>query len=178
MHEGLTFERKNELNHILKGFNNIFTINYDWNLEMITGRNVMHLHDQFDRLNPQFIIVSKLNFYQTQVLKLENPVTPENSHMYSNALMGFCGSHKNHIMKIFNSIKSDEYQTKEFTEITGIIYLAGMSPNNDEHIWDIIRKNSKIDEVVYYYHSVEDKKIAENSCYDLDIQCKPISDLW
>ena len=58
--------------------------------------------------------------------------------MYSNAIMGFCGTKKERIMRIFNNVQTDEYPTKDFMDISDTISMAGISPNNGEHIWNLI----------------------------------------
>lgn len=167
-----------ELKQILNQYDNVFTVNYDWNLEKISGKEVKHLHGQFDRLNPQFIAGTILAVYRSQVLGLENLVNHSNAHMYSNAIMGFCGAEKERIMGIFNNVQTDEYPTKDFMDISGMISMAGISPNNDEHIWNLIKSNSKISKIIFYYHSNTDREMAEKSWSGHAIEYRPVSKLW
>lgn len=178
LYQNLPDRRFQKLKQILSRYDNIFTVNYDWNLEKISGKEVKHLHGQFDRLNFQFVIGSKLEVYRSKVLGLDYPVDESNKHMYSNAIMGFSGTEKERIMEIFNNIESDEYPTKEFMDISGTISMAGISPNNDDHIWNLIRNNTKINRIIFYYYSDKDRETAEKSWTASAIECRHISELW
>lgn len=171
-------DRAEELKKVFAGFDEIYTVNYDWNIEKIAGKEVGHMHGQFDRLNTQFIPETKMGDYRENILYLKNPVDDTNRHMYCNAIMGFCGAEKERIMKIFNSFESDEYPTQRFKAITGTICLAGISPNNDEHIWQLIRGNSNISEIIFYYHSDKDRSIAERYIVDPRVRYENVDNLW
>lgn len=54
LYMNLSDERKLELHNSLNNFDNIYTINYDWNIEKIANTKVKHLHGQFDQRNQQF----------------------------------------------------------------------------------------------------------------------------
>lgn len=54
LYMNLSDERKLELHNSLNNFDNIYTINYDWNIEKIASTKVKHLHGQFDQRNQQF----------------------------------------------------------------------------------------------------------------------------
>lgn len=51
------------------------------------------------------------------------------------------------------NLKMRLYPMKEFKAVQGEIHLLGISPFNDEHLWNAIINNSSIYEIVYYYHS-------------------------
>lgn len=178
IYKKLSDTRMQELKRILNQYDNVFTVNYDWNLEKISGKAVKHLHGQFDRLNSQFVIGSKLEEFRSNILGLDYPVNEANKHMYSNAIMGFCGAEKERIMGIFNNIESDEYPTKEFMNISGTISMAGISPNNDDHIWNLIRTNTNINRIIFYYYSDKDRETVEKSWNASAIECRPVSELW
>ena len=178
LYRNLTDRRFRELKRTLNHYDNIFTVNYDWNLEKISAKEVKHLHGQFDKLDSQFISGTVFERVRSGIFRLENPVDSSNKHLYSNTIMGFCGADKENIMKIFNSIESDEYPTKKISDISGTISIAGISPNNDEHIWNLIRNNTEIDKVIFYYYSDKDKEATEKSWGVSEMECRHVSEIW
>lgn len=60
---------------------------------------------------------------------------------------------------------------KDFKNISGEIHLLGISPSNDEHIWDSILKNSQITKIVFYYNSERSRKTIEGMFNDKRIEC-------
>jgi hypothetical protein len=82
-------------------FSNIFTVNYDTNLEKLVPKKVYHLHGSFnvfdDTYNPNTIVgyLAKQKGNQTTYISgLE--------HLYCNAIMGFSGEYKMSIMKVYS----------------------------------------------------------------------------
>ena len=73
---------------------------------------------------------------------------------------------------------NDEYYYNEFKNLEGTMCLAGMSPNNDGHIMRLIFENKDINKVIFYYHSENDKKTAEDLYGRRGIICKSVSELW
>lgn len=179
LYVSLTGERKKELNNALNQFNDIFTVNYDWNIEKVTERNVKHLHGQFNRLNPQFKSGTTVN-----AIAISQGITyaarEEDLHLFCNAIMGFSGTLKEETINIFNNLEADkdEYPIQDFKNLTGTLCLAGISPNNDDHIMKLIFENDKINEVIFYYHSKKDKDCAEALYGNQGIICKSVSELW
>lgn len=54
-------------------------------------------------------------------------------------------------------IEFDEYYgTEEFKSIKGSLSIVGLSPNNDSHIFDLLKTNDDLSNVTYYYHSKSD----------------------
>lgn len=74
------------------GFDNIFTLNYDNNLEMLTRKTVFHLHGDFsvpaDSENP----ITAQGF--CRINNGQSVVTPGFSHCYCNALLNYSGELK------------------------------------------------------------------------------------
>lgn len=79
--------------NVLNKYDNIFTINYDSNLDKIANKQVYHLHGNFDTLQDRFIPSTVLGYINShsnrQVTYLENL-----KHSYSNAVLGFSGDEK------------------------------------------------------------------------------------
>ena len=55
-----------------------------------------------------------------------------------------------------------EYYFDRFENITGELWVIGMSPNNDYHIINLIKRNPNITEVRFYCHSDNEKKVVQN----------------
>lgn len=77
----------------LIGFENIFTTNYDANIELATRKPVFHIHGRFDQ---------KSDVYKERSLRNQLPDAPIRSisvdesyyYLYSNALTTHCGAYK------------------------------------------------------------------------------------
>lgn len=179
LHRIVSEERKKELYNVLNRFNNIFTVNYDWNIEKISKRDVKHLHGQFDCLNPQFKPGTTLNVIAT-LRGITYTGSKEDSHLFCNAIMGFSGALKKEIINNFINLEADkdEYPIQEFKNLTGTLCMAGISPNNDDHIMKLIFENEEINKVIFYYYSKKDKECAEALYKNQGIICKPVSELW
>ena len=77
----------------LKTFDNIFTTNYDSNLESVTGKKIYHIHGQFDRLSETYNSSSFRNHLNDNPLEgIKNE--PEYQYLHSTALSTYCGDYK------------------------------------------------------------------------------------
>lgn len=82
-----------ELAAFLKTFDNIFTTNYDSNLESVTGKKIYHIHGQFDRLSETYNPSSFRNHLNDNPLEgIMNE--PEYQYLHSTALSTYCGDYK------------------------------------------------------------------------------------
>ena len=83
----------------LLGFDNVFTLNYDNNIEDLIKRNVFHLHGDFrtpaNSENPQTLIG------YMRLDSGENVVIPQFEHCFCNALFDYDGEHKYDIAYAF-----------------------------------------------------------------------------
>lgn len=204
-----------------KNFDNIFTLNYDNNLERLTKRPVYHLHGDFSVLADSENINSVIGFIRQKESK--RVVIKGLEHCYCNALLDYSGKLKlekakrNHdiiiktnelleqqnnkdefeknLLKIkevnFEEYKrittkienpnlkmASEYYFNEFEDIKDELYIIGMSPNNDGHIFNIINNNKKLNKIYFYYYSDWERKyIEENFSSDL-YECRDVSKLW
>ena len=75
-------------------------------------------------------------------------------------------------------LSMNTYPMKKFRSIQGEIDLLGISPFNDEHIWNAIIDNNYITSIVYYYHSDEAKKEMQDHFSDTRICYLPDKDFW
>lgn len=206
-------------------YDEIFTVNYDKNIEMISGCQVKHLHGDFETLLDQYDESTPIGAYYKKIGK-PNPASKSNSHIYSNCIMGFSGVYKEHIIDVMDngqlgadsillkyncglisdeklselkkskndndrlafgiieavidnpSLKMHTYPMKDFKNISGEIHLLGISPSNDEHIWDSILKNSQITKIVFYYNSERSRKTIEGMFNDKRIECVSKDLFW
>lgn len=140
----------------LNRFNNIFTTNYDYNLESILGRSerICHLHGEFSKLAPEYSNISL--YYQqhkAECDKLISKMIPGIEHCYSDAVMSWSWLDK------YGELIEPETKYKEslFKSISGQLEVVGLAPANDEHLFILINTNPKIKSVVYYYLNDEDR---------------------
>lgn len=227
IHENIKTTKKDRLQSLFSQFDNIFTVNYDCNIEMIAEKPVYYLHGDFNTLHDQYNAETLIGRMYLEK-GIPNPVTDDTKQIYCNGIMGFTGSFKENvidtfkygsfgleqIMKKFNKglsiedekqieqmrTSSDErlkfaygiIQTKRkfpqltfhqypcniFREISGEISIVGLSPNNDDHIWKMIKENSQIHKIVYYYKSGQDKNAIDDLYSDMNIVTFSIDQLW
>lgn len=83
----------NGLAVFLKSFDNIFTTNYDSNLESVTGKKIYHIHGQFDRLSEIYNPDSFRNHLNDNPLD-GIPNEPAYQYLHSTALSTYCGDYK------------------------------------------------------------------------------------
>jgi len=199
------------------GFDNIFSLNYDCNLEALTGKDVLHLHGNYsvlaDSENPDIVE----GYIRQQAGQLV--VIDEFRHCFCNALLDYSGELK--FRRALNIKKcaaemdrwlelsgrdeaeykkqiallkgKDEYAFKfvstyvqnptlkvgtdyhfeALSNLEGELYIIGLSPNNDSHIFRCINE-SKLEKVWFYFFSEKDKIISVTKPYEP--LC--VEDLW
>lgn len=203
-------------------YDEIFTLNYDNNIEHLMGKNVFHLHGDFsvlaDSENPNTV-----NGY-IRNKEGKTVVIPGYEHCYCKALLNYSGKLKlkkaeeNHQLIVeydknykdeylqndnyinwLNSLKvsdensykiimtkikhpelkaASEYYFENFKDIKDELHIIGLSPNNDDHIFNLIRNNKNIKRVIYYYYSQHEKEyIDKNFPQDIFIS-KSVESLW
>lgn len=77
----------------LQGFDNIFTTNYDSNIESCSGKEVYHIHGQFDKLSEVYNPSSFRN--QLSDNPLDGIAYDEKyNYLHSTALSTYCGEYK------------------------------------------------------------------------------------
>lgn len=75
------------LAQVLPRYDDVFTLNYDWNLERYCAAG-NHLHGQFDMLAPEFDSESSFSLNNPNKCR-SNIVVPGYEHMYCNAIMSW-----------------------------------------------------------------------------------------
>lgn len=140
----------------LSRFSNIFTTNYDCNLENTLGNTdkVCHLHGEFGKLALEYDVTSL--YYKAHKATCDALISkkvPNMDHIYSDAIMSWSW-----LDKYGELIEPDTKSKKElFKSISGQLEIIGLAPANDEHLFLLINNNPKIKSVVYYYLYDEDR---------------------
>lgn len=217
----LYLKMSKEAKRFLNSFDNLFTLNYDNNVEKLIKKEIFHLHGDYSVLanseNPNNV----QGYLRTQTGT--TIVTTGMEHCHCNALLNYSGRLKYHIAKQFedlleastefssryendpnfvrdiNALKNQKpfefemimtkiknpelnmatnYHFRDFEKIQGELYIVGMSPNNDGHIFDLIINNKMISKVYFYYFSDKERLFIENM-YPADLfECLSVQDLW
>lgn len=202
-------------------YDDIFTLNYDNNIENLIKKQVFHLHGDFSVLTESENPETVLGYIRTK--NKESVVVKGMEHCFCNALLNYSGELKykdatelyNMIVKsndfvqkcrLSDSLLADLYKLKEtnpleyqiittiiehpelaigteyyfdkFNSISGELHIIGMSPNNDNHIFNLILNNKSIQKVVFYYFSDDEKKYIETNYSNDLFVCKSVKDLW
>jgi len=154
----------------LSSFTNVFTINYDGNLDKYRD-DVNHLHGEFSKLAAEYDETSDYSI--TNPEKCKAPlVVPGFEHVYSNTIMSWYWLEK------YGEWLGNEsvFGADKFKAMQGKLEIIGMSPCNDEHLFLMIN-NSKITSVDYYYHS-EDDRLRMQQKIQKKMTFKKVDKLW
>ncbi len=140
----------------LNRFSNVFTTNYDYNLENFLGSadRVCHLHGEFNKLAPEYDATSLYYAsHKTECDVLISKKISDMNHIYSDAIMSWSW-----LDKYGELIEPDTKRKKElFKSIEGQLEIVGLAPANDEHLFIMINENQKIKSIVYYYLKDDDR---------------------
>ncbi|MGX4601438.1 hypothetical protein [Faecalimicrobium sp. JNUCC 81] len=116
------------LKKYISDFDNIFTTNYDSNIESATGKSIYHIHGQFDRLsevyNPDSL---RNNLGDNQLEGIPNDY--KYMYLHSTALSTYCGDYKQYQINQ-NSIANSAMDKM----LKG--YLTNESLRNDIDSWE------------------------------------------
>ena len=140
----------------LNKFSNIFTTNYDYNLENLleSSERVCHLHGEFGKLAPEYDTQSQ--YYMANKTECDCLIAkkvPGMDHIYSDAIMSWSWLDKyGELIEI-----GTKYKEEQFKSISGQLEIVGLAPANDEHLFVLINNNPNIKSVVYYYLKDEDR---------------------
>lgn len=193
----------------LQQFDNIFTVNYDNNLEKLTNQKVYHLHGSFQELQPSENDEYVLGYMYKKMG--ERALVKGFEHCYCNALLEYSGDkkiqqadafHRANVLyknaletgtyplgseknEKFNSLVFEhpelkvapEYHFDNFRSIEDELTIIGLSPNNDNHILECIRKNEKLKHICFYCYSKKEMKSVEKM-HDKRIKPENVNALW
>lgn len=82
----------------LSGFDKIFTTNYDSNIESALGKQIYHVHGQFDKKSAVYDASSFRNQLPDAPIK-DYDIDEKYYYLYSNALTTHCGAYKEYELK-------------------------------------------------------------------------------
>lgn len=107
------------INYLLS-FENIFTTNYDSNLESATGKEIHHIHGQFDKLSEVYNPDSFRNSLNDNPIE-GIPNNPAYTYLHSTAVSTYCGDYKQYQLKQNSAAnKFIEKMAKGYTEMESI----------------------------------------------------------
>lgn len=150
-----------KMESFLKKYNNIFTVNYDYNLErfLADSKPIHHLHGEFFKLAPEY--------------EKKSGLIDELKHVYSNSIMSWSWLDK--YGGLTETPLSQAYTA--FCNINGVLEIIGLAPANDEHLFIAINNNSRISHVVFYYY--DDSDISEIPHHiNKPISFRKVQNLW
>ncbi len=79
--------------NFLNSYNNIFTTNYDKNIDMVTNKEIYHLHGAFHILNHKYITSDLRNKFSDTPAD-NTAIIKGYEHLFSNIIMDFSGENK------------------------------------------------------------------------------------
>ena len=116
----------------LYSFDKIFTLNYDNNIELLTGKEVLHLHGDFSVLADSENADSVVGFIRNK--NKETVLQEEFRHCYCNALLNYSGKLKRKrieecekankaLEKLYIECMADNNKLEELQRINKDVYL-------------------------------------------------------
>ncbi|MDF1511259.1 hypothetical protein PZE06_24305 [Robertmurraya sp. DFI.2.37] len=212
--------------NFLEKFDNIFTTNYDCNIEEATGRSVNYLHGAFHHLADVYNPESFRNKLSDSPVK-STIIIDGYDHLYSEALTSYSGDDKkfNLDMGINANIAIDKFvkglkdkpelrgeidswansdnqilknmqqsiQLKENDEelrfgenkslynistLSGEVSVLGLSPYNDNHIFEAISNNFDINEINFYYYDANEIDNVKSIFGNKNIIFTDVQEFW
>ncbi|WP_299157051.1 hypothetical protein [uncultured Christiangramia sp.] len=216
-------------NHIveyLKSFKNIFTTNYDRNIETVINNKVLYLHGAFHILSQTYDPNSLRNKLSDRPFE-KYPVIKGYEHTFSTAITGSSGNFKEFsatqselansgFEKFVNGYKEDpeikekieafknsddtlirniyeviqlklnkpdlkfsiDYAINELKKVQGEITFLGLSPNNDSHIFKIIKDNPSIESIIFYYFQESEQHLICSFFDNKKVKTKSVKKFW
>lgn len=190
----MVYQKMPGVGELLSRYDNIFTVNYDTNIDKIASKKVYHLHGSFETLHHEYD-PETLKGWAIQTVKgrLHTYIRGK-EYLYCNAILGFSGDDKWKKIKQYNNIyestatkilrdqhpelKMEPYPFAEFESISGELDIVGLNPNNDSHLFQIINSNKQLSEVVYYYHDEKQADKAKAVLLNVHVTPMKVSELW
>lgn len=219
IYKGMKENKK--VRRFFQSFDNIYTLNYDNNVENLTHKEVYHLHGDFSVLTNSENEKNVLGYIRRNEGK--TVVFDDMIHCFCNALLNYNGKLKykiisdNHRLimesetfanryagevefkKQVEKLKEEkpleykmimtkilhpelnmatEYHFDSFSKIKDELYIIGMSPNNDAHIFEAILNNKNLSKITFYYYDERDRIFIEKHFPKELFQCEKVDTLW
>lgn len=162
----------------LEKFKNIFTLNYDTNIDSLMKKPIYHIHGSFANLHHEYRSDTLKGWALIQTGKTLVSYIKGKEYLYCDAIFGFSGENKMERINQYNEIytnpimveilqehpelQAPKYPIEEFKSISGNLHMIGICPNNDSHIFKMINDNSNIKRIVYYSACDDDSKKIQN----------------
>ena len=142
--------------HYINSFDNVFTTNYDKNIELATNREVLHLHGAFDVLDQVYDINSFRNKLSDRPAE-KTPFVKGYEHAFSNAITGSSGA-----FKLFSANQSELANSaiEKFTK--------GMNENPEIKVQIDSWKNSDNEIVKKLYEAINLKSKEPELKFSID----------
>lgn len=209
----------------LNGFDNIYTTNYDKNIDNVVNCDVYHLHGDFYTMDELYLENSFRNLLPDSPIK-DKIVDKNYSYLYSTAISTHSGDYKELMLKqkqlandgfekfaigyvenkdikndidswendnnklvrnMYHAIKlkvedpqisfKQQYPLNEFKDMSGELVILGLSPYNDNHIFEII-DNSAVTNCTFYYYDEVECEIIKKMLPSKEITCKSVVEFW
>lgn len=135
------------MNTFLSGFDNIFSLNYDRNLEKVTDHPIHYLHGAFHIINEKYNNESPMN----KVMSIYSDVAGH-EHLYSTALTTYCGKEKEELLT-------------QADKVNKFLELAPKFKSECEKTGTEIYPQLKA--IVLAYELCPDYIYPQNYCYDI-----------
>jgi len=224
--QNIFLEFPNGFVNFLKKHQNIFTTNYDKNIEMAVSKPVVHLHGAFHTLSETHNPDSFRNKISDHPLS-NSDYDPSYKHLFSDALLSYSGDLKAYSLKqpdqanegikkfaekaetdpeikrqINEWANSDNEIVKnmhdaimlkiqdpklsfqinsglgELEDLKGEICILGLSANNDNHLFQILKNNQYVEHIEYYFFDESEKTIFDRMFQDYRIIFHNVKSFW
>ena len=73
---------------------------------------------------------------------------------------------------------NEYYPIEKFKNINGSIDILGLSPSNDNHLFNIINENKNIKKIRFYFFDKSEGNVARKIFKDKEIETLPVKGLW
>lgn len=215
-----------ELVNFLKSYENIFTTNYDNNLEKALDRKVYYLHGAFHILDEVYDENSFRNMLSDRPVDKVG-FNKKFSYLYSNALSTYTGEMKEYSMsanskansaiskfaeayenrpelkhqieswkdcdnkivrRLFESISlkakntnlgfKQAYPIEHFRDIQGDLTIIGLSPYNDNHIFELVNNNISVSGIEFFYYDKKETSVLKDYLERKTIDYKDVKAFW
>lgn len=215
-----------KLINFIKSYENIFTTNYDNNLENVLGRKVHYLHGAFHILDEVYDENSFRNMLSDRPVDKVG-FNKKFTYLYSNALTTYTGEMKEYSMdehskansavskfteayqnkpelrqqieswkdcdseivrRLFESISlkskntnlgfKETYPVEQFKDIQGGLTIFGLSPYNDNHIFELIKNNTHLAGIEYFYYDKKETLIVKDYLDGKNVDIKDVKLFW
>lgn len=215
-----------EIIQFIQSFDNIFTTNYDRNIEIAANKEVLYLHGAFhilsDLYNPEsfrnklsdrnfekhLINETYLHTYSSAItnssgnLKMFTATQASYTNSFLDGLVKTMDKNPEIINLINNGKKSNNQFIKNLQEsltlktnnpdleysihyavdklklIKDRITFIGLSPNNDSHLLKIIKENTKINTIEFYYYNMNEVNSIKSFLDNKKVEIKSVTEFW